>query len=119
MVKLNEIGDVRKAELVKELVKEQINKNWLKEIILGKRFRASHLSRELTEVIFFERYIWDNLTEEQRKQTLEVINILIEKDILVEKQPDGNYCFDLLDLAVRLGKKSPGSINSRPFLIWK
>lgn len=119
MVKLNDIEDVGKAEIVRELIKEEITKQWLKNILLGNRFRASHHSRDTSESEFFVRYVWDNLTPEQQKKVIEAVNQLIEEDILIEKQPDGNYCFHLLDLAIILEKKVPGKINSKPFLIWK
>ena len=118
MVKLEKIQDKKISTFINKKIKESITKFWLRDILLQKEFNVHHhLDSDVSE--FFERFIWDNLTEEQRKQTIEAINILIEEDILIEKQPFGNYCFDLLDLAVRLEKDMPGKINSKPFLMWK
>ena len=119
MVRLENMQSVANKELVEKLVKENISKEWLKDILQQKKFSLCHYTGELSLAEFFDNYIWDNLTEEQKEKVIQAINLLIEEDILIENQPDGNYCFDLLDLAVRLENKMPGKINSKPFLIWK
>ena len=119
MTKLEKIEDIRIVDLVSNLIKEKITKFWLKDILLGKRFHSSHFFGDCNEAEFFDLLIWDNLSKEQQKRVIESINLLIEEDVLIDKQPSGNYCFYLLDLATVLEKKIPACINSKPFLIWK
>ena len=119
MVELEKIEDKEIAAFINKKIKERIDKFWLKDILIQKEFHVHHHLRETDISGFVERFIWDNLTEEQKEKVIQAINLLIEEDILIDKQPFGNYCFDLLDLAVRLENKMPGKINSKPFLIWK
>ncbi len=119
MVRLDKLLNAAVIDIVKKVIDEPINKTWLKDILLGKKYHASHYFRETSEAEFFEICIWDNLTKEQQDKVIESINLLIEEDILIEKQPGGNYCFYLLDLAIILENKLPGKINSKPFMIWK
>lgn len=119
MVKLNQMESIINKELVEKLIKQEISKQWLKDILQQKQFKLCHYTGELSLVEFFNNYIWDNLANKQKVKAIAALNLLIEEDILIDKQPDGNYCFDLLDLAVSLEKLTQGSINSKPFLIWK
>lgn len=115
MVKISKIQGEKKRNLIKTLVNEKIDKNWVRAVIIGEK---GELYESLTKSQMFNLYIWDNLTEEKRKELINNINLVIEEDILVEKQPYGNYCFDLLDVAIELNKLSDGEINKEPFLIW-
>ena len=117
MADINKFSDIRDKNFVANLLKEQIDKSWLKDLLLEKKGPIT--SREINASEYIEIYIWDNLSKEQKHKLIESINLLIEEDILMDKQPEGNYCFDLLDLAIKLEKIIPGSINSKPFLIWR
>ena len=81
MVKLNEFLDKGKKELVEKLISEDIDINWLRDVLLQKKFKASHHSRELGLTEFFEIYIWDNLSEEQQRKVIESLNLIIEEDL--------------------------------------
>ncbi len=118
MTKLEDILDLRIVALVNTLISESITKEWLKDILQGKKFKASRFDRDWSESYFFIDCVWDNLSDEQKSKVIESLNMLIEEDILINKQPFGNYCFDLLDLAILLEKKIPKRINSKPFIIW-
>ena len=107
------------VNLVSNLIKEKTTKLWLKDILLGKRFHSSHFFGDCSEAEFFDLLIWENLTKEQQSETIHALNLLIEEDLFAKKAYEENYCFYLLDLAVRLEEKMPGSINAKPFLIWK
>ena len=119
MVKLNEFLDKGKKELVIKLISEDVTKEWVRNVLLQKKFRVSHHSRDLSLAEFFDRYIWDNLTEEQQKKIVESLNLIIEEDLFLEKEPDYGYWSDLLDFAILLDQKYPRKISSKPFLIWK
>lgn len=120
MAKIEEFSDVRDKELVRKLIKENIDKQWLRELILGKKgIGPSGGQSSNTLVDNFEIYVWDNLSEEQKNKVIESLNLIIEEDLFLEKQPEMNYWSHLLDFAVLLEKKLPGKVNSKPFLIWK
>lgn len=118
MVKLKEIKNIRVLNLVNILISEKISKQWIKSILRGEKFNVSDLGGGWSEIEIFTECVWDNLSDEQRMKTIESLNMLIEEDILIDKQPFGNYCFDLLELAILLEKRLPGKINSKPFIIW-
>src|SRR3990167_4826409 len=119
MVKMKDFGDKGLQIVIEKLISEDVSKKWLKDILLQKTFHASHHSRDLSLAEFFDRYIWDNLTEEQQKEVVESLNLIIEEDLLTNKLHMHNYSFHLLDFAIMLNSKLPGKINSEPFLLWK
>ena len=117
-MKLKDIEDIRKLNLVQELIKDKTTKTWLKDIISGKRFQVSHLSRDTSEAEFFERYIWDNLSKEQQKKVSEETNILLEEE-LYKPVEYGSHLQNLVTLACIFETKMPGSINSKLLVEWK
>ena len=119
MTKLEKIENKKIVALVNNLIKERITKTWLKDILLGKRFQASHFFGDCSEAEFFDICIWDNLSNEQQNKAIESLNLLIEEDLFADKAYEGNYCFYLLELAISLEQYLPGKINTKPFLIWK
>ena len=119
MAKINELYDVRLKELVKKLISEKITKEWVKDLLLQKKFAASHYGREWDLTELFDVCIWDNLTKEQQNNVVEYFNLIIEDDLFLESEPVINYWHYLLDFAILLNKKFPGKINSKPFIIWK
>ena len=118
MVKLKDIMNVRVLKLVKTLISEKVSKQWLKDILTGNKFTVSDLGGGWSRIEVFTECIWDNLSDEQKSKVIELLNMLIEEDILVDKQPFGNYCFDLLELAILLEERLPEKINSKPFILW-
>lgn len=119
MAKIHELHDVRLMELVKKLVSEKITKEWVRDLLLQKKFPASHYGREWDLESLFEICIWDNLSQGQQEKVVEALNLIVEDDLFLKKQPQYGYWSDLLDFAIMLEQKLPGKINSKPFLIWK
>lgn len=118
MAKIDQFYNAKMKELVRKLVTESVSKEWLKDILLQKKFVASHYGREWDLVSFFDKCIWDNLTEEQQKKVVEALNLIIEED-LYKPVKFGSYYQDLIDIACMIEKKIPGSVNSSLLLKWK
>lgn len=119
MVKLERIENVRIRELVKDLISEQITKSWLKDILLGKRIKASHIFRDSSESEFFNLCIWDNLSTEQQKKATDELNILLDEDLYKPITNNCGYLQNLVELACLLGTKNPKAINSKLLIDWK
>lgn len=119
MVKLKDFSDKHLQIIIEKIISEDISKEWLRDFLLRKKLKVGHHSRDLSLSEFFDVYIWDNLTEEQQKKIIESLNLIIEEDLFLGKQPGMNYWSHLLDFAILHEKKSPGKINVRPFIIWK
>lgn len=120
MVKLDQFLDKKKKELVTKLIKEEINIQWVRDLLLGKKgIGPSGGQSSNTLVDNFGIYVWDNLSEEQQNKVIESLNLIIEEDLFLPKQPAMGYWSDLLDFAILLEKKLPGKVNSKPFIIWK
>lgn len=120
MVKLDQFLDKRKKELVGKLIKEKIDKQWLRELILGKKGIGESTGQGCNSLADnFMIYVWDNLTEEQQNKVVESLNLIIEEDLFKERAWEDNYCFHLLDFAIVMHKKLPGKINTNPFILWK
>lgn len=118
MVKLEDFGDKGLQIVIEKLISEDISKEWLKDVLLQKKFSVSHHSRDLCLAKFFDRFIWDNLAEEQQNKVVEALNLIIEED-LYKPVEFGSYYQDLIDMACMIEKKIPSSMNSNLILKWK
>ena len=120
MAKIENFSDVRDKQLVRGLIKEKIDKQWLRELILGKKGIGESTGQGCNSLADnFMIYVWDNLTSEQQNKVVESLNLIIEEDLLTNTLHINNYSFHLLDFAILLNRKLPGKINSKPFILWK
>ena len=120
MAKLEKLEDVRIIDLVKGLIKEKITKSWLKDMLAGKMYAASHFFRDSSEAEFFDICIWDNLTPDQQKKVIEEINILLEEDLYIKMSSETcSYLYNLITLVCLIEEKIPLSINPYKIFKWK
>lgn len=107
-------------DLVVKLIKEEINIDWMRDMIKGKKgIHGVGGHGDLSRAEHFIHLLWDNLTEEQRNKVIESLNLIVEEDLFKERVWEDNYCFHLLDFIILMHKKLPDKINTKPFVIWK